>query len=83
MAVTVERFIPARNYPWRLWTNGKAWLAFSGEDYHCSDSSFRAALYSHAKRNGLTVRVTTTTKGVSFVFEKPRKSKARGGNRVA
>lgn len=53
MAETIKKL--ESGYPWKSWTNGKAWRAKFDEDFTCTVAGFRNALYAHAKRNGLKV----------------------------
>jgi len=55
-------------YPWEQWTDGEWWLCEEGVDYECTTASFRGAVYSHARRRGLNVRIIGGDAHVSFRF---------------
>lgn len=71
MATRVARFQPARKrYPWKTWTNGSAWRATKGKDFHCTIPGFESALYQYSKRKGIPVRVARKGDAVEFQFGK-------------
>jgi hypothetical protein len=61
-------------YPWDEWTDGSVWVAYAGQDYNCSDQSFRQGLHVHRRNmtdQGYNVRLETAvpTEGqVQFQF---------------
>jgi len=48
---------------WTEWFDGGVWLIKRGEDYHCTDTSFRATCYGTARRKGIRVRVVPVDDG--------------------
>lgn len=71
MATVLKKLVPARGkYPWKLWTNGRAYQAVEGKDFNCSRDGFRSALYSIARRRKLSVTVALKGKAVEFQFSK-------------
>jgi hypothetical protein len=70
MAATIKRIGKRREYPWSVWTDGRAWRARKGTDFKCSAAGFRSTLYTHASRHDLTVFVSVPdAKTVEFRFD--------------
>jgi hypothetical protein len=53
--------LPARRrqakYPWSEWTDGQPWRIRRGEDFKVPLGSMARAIYLHAQKNDLRVRV--------------------------
>lgn len=69
----VVESVPNRRdiYPWPDWLNGQAYRVQHGEHFSCSVVGFRSVLYSRAKREGMTVNVSSdeATGEVFFQFK--------------
>jgi hypothetical protein len=55
-------------YPWRQWTDGRAWRVRRGVDFRCSITGFRSSLYMRALREKKKVKVSAHGKVVEFQF---------------
>lgn len=64
MAKTIPQVGTRLKYPWKQWTNGKAWRAEKGKDFDSADA-LCDSLYARARRHGLKVKVHQ--KGQQFV----------------
>ncbi|MCX5524158.1 hypothetical protein OG342_14975 [Streptomyces bobili] len=63
-----------RSIPWADFTNRAVWeiSAKEAEGYSGSLTGFRSALYSHARRNALTVTTRTLGARMRFQFEEKK-----------
>lgn len=58
-------------YPWKKWLNGKRHTAQLGKEFACTATGFKNTLYSKAKVEGCTVKVSEKPNGVvEFCFTK-------------
>lgn len=62
-------------YPWDKWSNGDIWRARLGRDFKCPIYSFKAMLYSAAKRRGMDVSLSTNEDVVEFQFRRSNGNK--------
>jgi hypothetical protein len=60
-------------YPWRQWTDGRAWRVRQGADFRCSVTGFRSSLYMRALREKKQVKVSAHKKVVEFQFYDSKK----------
>ncbi len=55
-------------YPWARWTDGR-WREIEAKEFGASVATIRNAIYRHASRNEMTVKVTETEKGKKLAFQ--------------
>jgi hypothetical protein len=55
-------------YPWSEWTDGQPWRIRRGEDFKVPLGSMARAIYLHAQKNELRVRVVEE-RGDSLAFQ--------------
>lgn len=70
MAKPIDRVGSRLKYPWKEWTNGKAYRASKGEDFDVEPESFASSLRKRASRKGLRVQVRVLDKSVEFQFSR-------------